>query len=354
MEERNLIIEQLDGFIRKYYKNRVIRGSLWVAAVLLGLFIGVLTWLIGLLLRLVNPVLNQSEDIVTSTVSTIRQAFNSLMQYTADNFSPEIQEQLSKSMNDMIGDLTKWGISLSTTIGSYLVNLATRLPYFVIYTTFLTIALFFISRDYDDIRSWLPGGKRRKQDSSTTELTNSAVRSLIGYLRVQCTFSLMVLVVSLVFLNIVRFHFASAVAIVAGIMEMIPMVGSGLLYIMMGIVLLLTGNVTGGIQVLALTAVLQLARRILEPKFMSNSIGISPLYSLIGMFAGMQFGGILGLIGGPVLMSVLVGAFHGKAYQSIRADFLCIVAYFRNRWAPAVPPEPDAPSSQAEADSAEK
>ncbi|MBQ9547435.1 MAG: hypothetical protein IJU90_09140 [Bacteroidales bacterium] len=39
MEERNLIIEQLDGFIRKYYKNRVIRGSLWAAAVLLGLFI---------------------------------------------------------------------------------------------------------------------------------------------------------------------------------------------------------------------------------------------------------------------------------------------------------------------------
>ena len=322
-------------------------SSLILVLLLLGLVIGVLIWLIGLVTSMVNPFLTQSEDIVTTTIGTIRQAVNSLMQYTSDNFSPEVQVQISKAMNDMIGDLTKWGISVSTALGTYLVNLATGFPYFIIYTTFLAMALYFIARDYDDIRSYLPGGKRRNQSSNTTQLTNSAIRSLIGYLRVQGTFSLMVLVVSLIVLNAFRFPYASAIAIVAGIMEMIPMVGSGLLYILMGIIYLLTGNIAAAVQVLALTAVLQLARRILEPKLMSNSIGITPLESLIGMFVGLRVGGIIGLIGGPVAMAVLVGAFRGKIFESMKQDFFCLVTYLRNRWRPAVPdpaPVPDIPA----------
>ena len=322
-------------------------SSLILVLLLLGLVIGVLIWLIGLVTNMVNPFLTQSEDIVTTTIGTIRQAVNSLMQYTSDNFSPEVQVQISKAMNDMIGDLTKWGISVSTALGTYLVNLATGFPYFIIYTTFLAMALYFIARDYDDIRSYLPGGKRRNQSSNTTQLTNSAIRSLIGYLRVQGTFSLMVLVVSLIVLNAFRFPYASAIAIVAGIMEMIPMVGSGLLYILMGIIYLLTGNIAAAVQVLALTAVLQLARRILEPKLMSNSIGITPLESLIGMLVGLRVGGIIGLIGGPVAMAVLVGAFRGKIFESMKQDFFCLVTYLRNRWRPAVPdpaPVPDIPA----------
>ena len=333
-------------FTRLKIKKSV--SSLILVILLLALVIGILIWVIGLLTNMVNPFLNQSEDIVTTTIGTIRQAVNSLMEYTSENFSAEVQSQISKAMNDMIGDLTKWGISVSTAIGSYLVNLATGFPYFIIYTTFLAMALFFIARDYDDIRSYLPGGKRRNQSSNTTQLTNSAIRSLIGYLRVQGTFSLMVLVVSLIYLNAFRFPYASAIAIVAGIMELIPMVGSGLLYILMGIIYLLTGNIPAAVQVLVLTAVLQLARRLLEPKFMSNSIGITPLESLIGMFVGLRFGGIPGLIGGPVLMSVLVGAFRGKLFESMKTDFNCIVTYLKNRWRPAEPEPAGAPALPAE------
>ena len=71
----------------------------------------------------------------------------------------------------------------------------------------------------------------------------------------------------------------------------------------------------------------------LEPKLMSDSIGITPLESLIGMFVGMRFGGILGLIGGPVLMAVLAGAVQGRYFEGIRQDIRTLVLYFKKRWA---------------------
>ena len=275
----------------------------------------------------------QSGSMITEAVKTMQQAAKNLVDNSSDNFSPQIQNLLRNTMDDALTRISSWATQVVADMVSFAVGLITSLPYGVIYISFLAMALYFITVHYSDIRSYLPGGKRRRQDSNTTQLTNSALRSLMGYLRVQGTFAIMVFVVSVIALRCFNFRYYAALAILAGLMEMIPMVGSGLLYILMSVVFFLTGNTVWGIQVLALTGALQLLRRVLEPKLMSNSIGISPLLSLIGMFVGMRLGGILGLIGGPVAMAVLVGAVRGDVFKSISDDVYLIVKWFKRRWA---------------------
>lgn len=344
------IAAMLQPVIRFFYKRmKISRAVTSLILVVLLLIISFLfmRWLIDLLIETANQVLRQPrENIFSTAADAISQAIENLKVMIAwEKLGPNVQKQLETSVSSLTGNI----MDIGTDIATKFIDRITGLPYFVIYISFLAMGLFFISRDYDDIRSYLPGGRRRRQDSSTTKLTNSAVRSLIGYLRVQCTFSIMVLIVSLVFLNAFHFDYASAIAVLAGFLELIPMIGSGLLYILMGIVFLLTGSTSAGIQVLLLTGFLQLTRRLLEPKLMSNSIGITPLESLIGMFAGMRFGGILGLVSGPVLMSIIVGAFHGPGYASLKSDIRCIRLYFHKRWAndPDQPqdaePSPDDP-----------
>jgi len=344
------IASMLQPVIRFFYKRmKISRAVTSLILVVLLLIISFLfmRWLIDLLIETASQVLRQPrENIFSTAADAISQAIENLKVMIAwEKLGPNVQKQLETSVSSLTGNI----MDIGTDIATKFIDRITGLPYFVIYISFLAMGLFFISRDYDDIRSYLPGGRRRRQDSSTTKLTNSAIRSLIGYLRVQCTFSIMVLIVSLVFLNAFHFDYASAIAVLAGFLELIPMIGSGLLYILMGIIFLLTGSTSAGIQVLLLTGFLQLTRRLLEPKLMSNSIGITPLESLIGMFAGMRFGGILGLVSGPVLMSIIVGAFHGPGYASLKSDIRCIRLYFHKRWAndPDQPqdaePSPDDP-----------
>jgi predicted PurR-regulated permease PerM len=99
----------------------------------------------------------------------------------------------------------------------------------------------------------------------------------------------------------------------------------------MSIMQFLLGQTRLGILLLILTLGLQLLRRLLEPKIMADRIGISPLQSLIGMFVGLRIGGIVGLIGGPVAMSVLVGAFKGGLFSATVRDFHIISSYLKNR-----------------------
>lgn len=318
-------------------KLKIRRGITALICVLLfiGILIGATYWGVTVVLEQAPQVVGQSGSMITEAVNSAQQAMGNLVDSTESNFSPQVQNLIRNTLQDALDQASKWGSEAAGKVVSFAVGLITGLPYGIIYISFLAMAVYFIAIHYSDIRSYLPGGKRRRQDSNTTQLTNSALKSLMGYLRVQGTFALMVFVVSLIALHVFGFRYAAVLALVAGIMEMIPMIGSGLMYILMAIVFFLTGNTAGGFQVLALTGVLQLLRRILEPKLMSDSIGISPLLSLIGMFAGMRFGGVLGLIGGPVAMSVLVGAVRGDVFKNLNDDLYVLVQWFKRRWAGA-------------------
>ena len=316
-------------------KLKVKRGisALICVLLLLTIVIGAISWGVSIVLEQAPQVVGQSGSMITEAVKTMQQAAKNLVDNSSDNFSPQIQNLLRNTMDDALTRISSWATQVVADMVSFAVGLITSLPYGVIYISFLAMALYFITIHYGDIRSYLPGGKRRRQDSNTTQLTNSALKSLMGYLKVQGTFAIMVFVVSLIALRCFNFRYYAALAILAGLMEMIPMVGSGLLYILMSVVFFLTGNTVWGIQVLALTGVLQLLRRILEPKLMSDSIGISPLQSRIGMFVGMRIGGIVGLIGGPVAMAVLVGAVRGDVFKNVNEDLYLIVQWFKRRWA---------------------
>ena len=325
------VLQPVVRFLQKRLKMKRSPASLILVLLLLFIFLGILIWLFSFGIGQVSKIVNHSGDMVTETISSVRQAINNLLAEIGASTDPAVEKWIQSSLGSVAERLSEWGTGAAETLVTFSISLATSMPYCVIYISFLTMGLYFITKNYDDIRSYLPAGKRRKQDSRTSQLTRSTLKSLLGYLRVQGTFGLIVWIVSWIFLACFGFHYSGIMALCFGVMELVPMIGSGVPIILISIFQFLLGDTRAGILLLALTLGLQLLRRVLEPKLMSDSIGITPLQSLIGMFVGMRFGGILGLIGGPVLMSVLVGAFKGGLFSSTIRDFKTISAYLKNR-----------------------
>ena len=318
-------------FLQKRIKMKRSPAALIPVLLLLFIFLGLLIWLFTIGIGQVTRIVNHSGDLITESVSSIRQALKNLLANIGQSTDPGVEQWLRNAISSAVERTSEWGTGFAERLVTFSISLATSMPYCIIYISFLTIGLYFIAKNYDDIRSYLPGGKRRKQDSRTTQLTNSTLKSLFGYLRVQGTFGVIVWIISWIYLTAFGFRYAGITALCCGIMELVPMIGSGVPYIAMSILHFLLGNTRFGILMLVLTLGLQLLRRVLEPKLMSDSIGITPLQSLIGMFVGLRFGGILGLIGGPVLMSVLVGAFKGGLFASTVRDCHTISSYLKNR-----------------------
>ena len=85
-----------------------------------------------------------------------------------------------------------------------------------------------------------------------------------------------------------------------GILDALPIFGTGTVLIPWAVILLFRGNVGKGIGILAIYAICYFVREILEAKMMGNKVGLSPLETLISMYVGLQLFGILGFVLGPV------------------------------------------------------
>ena len=92
----------------------------------------------------------------------------------------------------------------------------------------------------------------------------------------------------------------------AGFLDFLPFLGTGIIITPWAIYCALTGDYLSVVVLVITYFVSLLAHRLLEPKLVSDNIGMSPFATLLSMFIGYRLIGVLGLIVGiPVGMIVV-------------------------------------------------
>ncbi len=112
-------------------------------------------------------------------------------------------------------------------------------------------------------------------------------------------FILMLIVGLLNFLGytLVGLEFAASLAIIAGILEIVPNVGPAFAAILAGLVGLSTGNMLMAVLAICVgTLVQQLENHLIVPKVMKEAVGLNPLITIMLLLTGGQLGGVLGAI----------------------------------------------------------
>lgn len=99
---------------------------------------------------------------------------------------------------------------------------------------------------------------------------------------------------------------AYSYGILAGVMDFLPFIGTGIVLIPIGVVHFIRGEIFSGIAVLITYVICVMIRELLEPRLLGNGLRFSPVAVLISVYAGVLFYGIGGVILGPVTLLVLV------------------------------------------------
>ena len=98
-------------------------------------------------------------------------------------------------------------------------------------------------------------------------------------------------------------------AIGIGFVDALPILGSGTAMIPWAVISAINGDIKLAIGILILFVIIIIVRQFLEPKIVSKHIGIHPIFTLISMYTGYRFTGILGLIMGPIVLIILKNIF---------------------------------------------
>ncbi len=192
--------------------------------------------------------------------------------------------------------------------------MVTSLPTIAIYFGITVIALYFISVDriyiLDQMEHHLPHSWMKKLGRHFKEL----VETLGSYLKAQATLILVSFIISLIglyLLKIIGFNitYPLLMAIFIGFVDALPILGSGTVMIPWAIICGINGDFNLGLSIILLLILMSVVRQILEPKLVSKHIGVHPIFTLIAMYTGFKFMGIMGLIFGPIILIILKNIF---------------------------------------------
>ncbi|WP_050616027.1 sporulation integral membrane protein YtvI [Bacillus testis] len=212
----------------------------------------------------------------------------------------------------ILENIQEAGSAITSSIGSFIKNFFHKIPVIVGWIpsaatglVFSVLATFFISNDWYRLqgyaRKWIPDIVSRQAEP----IINDLKRALFGYITAQLTLISMTTLIVLIGLLILRVEYAITIALVTGLVDLLPYLGSGTVFIPWIIYQAITGNVGLAIGLGILYTVVLVQRQVMEPKVLSSSIGLDPLATLVALFVGFKLLGFLGLIIGPVTLVVI-------------------------------------------------
>lgn len=110
------------------------------------------------------------------------------------------------------------------------------------------------------------------------------------------------------------------IAFVIALVDIVPLLGSGIIMIPWGVISYFWGDKEVGIGVLILYVVLTISKQFVEPKVLGDQIGIRPLYTFVATILGSLILGPVGLILGPILAVVISSIMKAKKAWDKKID----------------------------------
>lgn len=152
----------------------------------------------------------------------------------------------------------------------------------------------------------IPGSFREKGVGAGREVG----RSLGGIIRAELILSLTTGAMAVGGFSLVGVRYAWLLGLGAGLLDLLPMVGSSAIFLPVAVYLAVTGAGGKALGVLAAAGAAMLVRQVWEPRLLAAGTGLHPLTMLVAVYAGFRVFGPFGLVVGPLAAACFTALFR--------------------------------------------
>lgn len=162
--------------------------------------------------------------------------------------------------------------------------------------TFL-IATVLLAKDYDDIMNRLLD---REECHVFLEIICGIIRYTATFVKAQIIIMSIIGAAAAAALGICGIRHGVLWGLLAGILDALPFIGTGIVLVPLGISRLFAGNYWQAAACVLVYVVCIFIREMLEPRLIGKRLGIHPIAILASLYAGIRLFGGWGIIGGPL------------------------------------------------------
>ena len=305
----SLLIEPAIKFLMNKLNLKRRTSSIIIFIIVIALITGSLVWGITTIISEATKLLQGFNDYFDKAYIQVQEMISNI-QLSKIQLSEQVSNIVQNSTSELINNISLW---VKNTLNA-LLNVVTEIPTIAIYVVITLLSLYFICTDkiymIDQFEHHLPKEWVKRIWVHLKDIT----KTLGCYLKAQVILIIVSFIISLVGLYIYKIvglnvEYPLLIALGIGFIDALPILGSGTIMVPWAIISALNGDLHLGLAILILWGIMSAVRQIMEPRIVSHQIGIHPIFTLIAMYTGFKFIGVMGMIIGPIILIILKNIF---------------------------------------------
>lgn len=204
-----------------------------------------------------------------------------------------ISENIGEYVGDFVGKLVE---KMSSPTLEALSRFAGNIPSIFIGVIMCLLSAYMFVAD----KEYVPNLLKKVLPLSITErwslIKRGLYRAVGGYFKAQFKIEVWMYLLLATGFWILRVRYAFLIAIGVALLDLLPFFGTGTILLPWAAIKFLSGDYMMVIGLLIIWGVGQLARQVIQPKIVGDSVGLAPIPTLVLLFVGYKAAGVIGMI----------------------------------------------------------
>lgn len=307
----------------KWFQRKVGWSRQILTLLLLLLIFGLLGAALGFLVYAAGNELVTLAQNWDGLLASLQAALNRLEELSAHLWTlvpPQMNDSVQSVTDGLLDWLNTATPNLLDGMLNYTKNKAMGVPSFLVALVIFIMATYFLTADYPYLRTRAVQNVDEGVLRFLGQVRVTALGAFGGYLKAQILLSIGVFFILLAGFVITRQPYGLLMALGLAIMDFIPIIGAGTVMVPWAVISMFTQDYPSAIQMMVIWGAIALYRRVMEPKFVGDQTGLSPILSLVSIYVGMKLAGVPGMILGPILLLVLLNLSGMGMFRGLRTD----------------------------------
>jgi len=307
-------------FLEKKVKVKRKYASAIMIVLVLGTVVGIL-YLIGYILvqELIDLAGNLPElmESAQGLIDELSEKLNGLYEKLPENMQSTVSKLVSSLEGWMESKVTELKMPTISEAGNYLGNFIEGILIAII----SILAAYFFIADRDKLVDLVKKITPETVQEYYGLIVHNIKSAIGGYFKAQFKIMLIIIVILFIGFEALGVNYSFLLALLTAFLDLLPVFGTGTIIGPWVVVDIITGKYVEAVVLTILYLVCQFTKQFLQPKMVGDSIGMNPLTTLLFMFIGYRFGGILGMIIGIPVGMVLVNFYRIGIFDRLIRGF---------------------------------
>ncbi|TAH65727.1 MAG: sporulation integral membrane protein YtvI [Anaerolineaceae bacterium] len=319
-----MIANPLVKFLEKKVKILRKHSSAIIIVVVIAAIVGIIYLIISMLIRESKQLASDLPNILEQAGLQLTQLSIKIRELSSDMPDP-IQQFINNLLNGINKNLMEFEPRENLLTFSVASSLAQNIAEFFL-TLIITIlsAYFFIAK-----RDEITTGFKKILPSSVVEgwhfIYENFTKAVGGYFKAQFKIMLVLSIIMFVGFEILSVSYSFLLALGIAFLDFLPVFGTGAVLWPWALLDMISGNYFRAIGLVVIYLLCQIIKQLLQPKMVGDSIGISPLSTLVFLYIGYRLNGVIGMIIGVPIGMVVVNLYRIGMFDRLIKGFKIII-----------------------------